>query len=156
MIQRIQTVYLFLTAIVCGLLFFFPFAEFLGQTTIIEYSVLGIVEKVPSLDPLFNKYFTLPLMIVAVAMVILPLVAIFMYKSGYKQLLLIRISFLLNFILLALVFFYYNEKIEAVVDAEPTYKLAIFAPLIGMLFLLLAMRGVRKDINLIRSTDRLR
>lgn len=156
MIQRIQTVYLLLTVIVCGLLFFLPFAEFLGQTAIVEYTVLGVVEKTPSVEPLFSHYFTFPLTIIAVAMVIMPLLSIFMYKKLNKQLLFIRFSFLLNFVLLALVFFYYNEKIGDVVGVDPNYQFAIFAPLISMLLLLLAMRGVRKDIELIRSTDRLR
>jgi hypothetical protein len=88
---------------------------------------------------------------------VLPIATIFLYKKPAIQLHAIRFTFLLVTILLALVFFYYNEQIEKAIDFRSlSYDFGIYIPLINMLFLLLAMRGIRSDINKIRSIDRLR
>ncbi|MDR0969349.1 MAG: DUF4293 domain-containing protein [Lentimicrobiaceae bacterium] len=156
MIQRIQTVFLFLAAVCCALLFFFPFAEFEGVTSFIRFSALGITNLTPSENPISFPSTWLLLAIIIVS-VVLPIATIFLYKKPAIQLHAIRFTFLLVTILLALVFFYYNEQIEKAIDFRSlSYDFGIYIPLINMLFLLLAMRGIRSDINKIRSIDRLR
>jgi hypothetical protein len=87
---------------------------------------------------------------------VLPLLIIFMYKNLGGQLKLIRLNILLDLVLIGLLFFYYAERLKIITAVEADYDLGIFFPLIALIFLFLAMRGVRNDIKLIRSADRLR
>ncbi len=72
------------------------------------------------------------------------------------QLKLIRFGLFLNIALIAAIFFFYTNQISKAVLDDPDYKFGIYLPIITLLFIILAMRGVQKDIKLIRSADRLR
>ncbi|MDA3943900.1 MAG: DUF4293 domain-containing protein [Bacteroidetes bacterium] len=154
MIQRIQTVFLFLAAVASGLIFFFPLAWFNDFT--VQFFVTHVQDFVPGSELIFSEFSLLPLAILSAIVTVLPLLIIFMYKNLNGQLRLIRLSILFNLTLIGLVFFYYVEQIKLVTGSEPAYKFGIFLPLIALVFLFLALRGVRKDFKLIRSADRLR
>lgn len=154
MIQRIQSVFLFLAAVASGLLFLFPIAWFRDFT--VKLYVTHVQDFVPGSELVFNKLMLLPLTLLAVIVVVLPILILFMYKNLSGQLRLIRLCILFDLVLIGLIFFYYVALIEAVTVSEATYDKGIFLPLIALVFLFLALRGVRKDIKLIRSADRLR
>lgn len=154
MIQRIQSVFLFLAAITSALMFLFPIAWFKDFT--VKLYVTHIQNFVPGSELIFSDFKLLPLSILAAIAVVLPFLIIFMYKNLTGQLRLIRLSILFNLVLIGLVFFYYVAQIQFVTASEAAYDKGIFLPLIALVFLFLALRGVRKDIKLIRSADRLR
>lgn len=158
MIQRIQTVYLTASVIACVLLFSFPMAKFNNdvQGTYI-LSVIG-VKYLNMVDPpiFVNFWLTFPMLILAIASIIITGTAIFLYKKRRSQLLLVNISFLLNVILVGLVYLYYVGYIEKLSKVVPSYQFGIFLPLISMVLLVLANRTIRKDEALVKSTDRLR
>lgn len=154
MIQRIQSVFLFLATITSGLLFLFPIAEFKDFT--VKFYVTHVQDFVPGSELIFSEFKLLPLSILAAIVVVLPLLIIFMYKNLNGQLRLIRLSILFNLVLIGLIFFYYVAQIQLVTASEPVYGYGMYLPLIAVVFLFLALRGVRKDIKLIRSADRLR
>lgn len=154
MIQRIQSVFLFLAAVTSGLLFLFPIAWFRDFT--VKLYVTHVQDFVPGSELVFNKYMLLPLLLLAAIVVVLPILILFMYKNMPGQLRMIRLCILFNLVLIGLIFFFYVAQIEAVTVSEATYDKGIFLPLIALVFLFLALRGVRKDIKLIRSADRLR
>ncbi|MBG0781350.1 MAG: DUF4293 domain-containing protein [Bacteroidales bacterium] len=156
MIQRIQTLFLFFAALASGLLFFFPVAQFYGDQHILAFYVTHIQDFVPGNPELFSSLFILPLSILNAMLTVLPLLIIFMYKNLGGQLKLIRLNILLDLVLIGLLFFYYAERLKIITAVEADYDLGIFFPLIALIFLFLAMRGVRNDIKLIRSADRLR
>ncbi len=156
MIQRIQTLFLFFAALASGLLFFFPVAQYYGEQHTLAFYVTHIQDFVPGNAVLFSSSFLLPLSIIGALVTVLPLLIIFMYKNLGGQLRLVRLTILFNLVLIGLMFFYYAEELKVKTAVEADYDLGVFLPLIALVFLFLAMRGIKHDIKLLRSADRLR
>lgn len=147
MIQRIQTIYLLISAILIGLLFAFPYAEIVKDGAIYLFNFKGVL-----LDgKLQENGLAIPILIV----VILALhgFAIFSYKTRIRQIQIIVISMLLIMCLsgLFLFFTYYSMS-----GAQISLKMSMVFPLIAMILDYLAIRAIGKDEALIRSLDRIR
>lgn len=155
MIQRIQTLFLFVVFAVGIAAFFFPIASFLTDKGYIDLSVLGVVNDTSFIYELPD---TLYLMIVLGLSTILAFVTIFLYKKRMVQVKLIRFIILLNIIYLALIFFMYVPDLEALtgVSADYIQQPGIYLIIVSVVSLLLASRFIMKDEKLIRSADRLR
>jgi peptidoglycan/LPS O-acetylase OafA/YrhL len=85
----------------------------------------------------------------------LSLIAIFLFKRRDHQLILVRILmlFILIFIAASLVYtFYIISKYDA--DRGNWYKLLV--PVFQFLLVILAIRGIKRDDDLVKSYDRLR
>jgi len=120
-------------------------------------SVIGIKYLNMVDPPIFvNFWLTFPMLIIAIASIIFTGTAILLYKKRRSQLILINISFLLNVILVALVYLYYIGYIENLSKVVPSYQFGIFLPIISLVLLVLANRSIRKDEALVKSADRLR
>ena len=136
MIQRIQTLYLFLAAIVAGGL---PFVFNLWKTTS-DNLVYAIDE------PLLLGGF--------VVSAILSLISIFIFKNRKLQFVINRLTIILNFILLiALVYRSLNLPGETEVSEK---GIGIFLPIISIVLIVLANKAIKKDEDLVKSVDRLR
>lgn len=147
MIQRIQTVFLFLSAVLAGFLFFLPIASFDLGNEIVNLSIFGVE----------NHSSALLLLILAVLMLAVPFLTIFMYKKRELQLKLSSLNVFLNALFCGLIFLFYVDNIQEKLSAETVvYNLGVYVPLINMVLSILAMRWIRKDIELIKSVDRLR
>lgn len=155
MIQRIQSVYLFLAVVVTSLIFFLPLAAFFGSSNFLFYAY-----KIEFYDPdptlILNPYFLMPLMAVLIFIILIVLTALFSFKHRKRQLALIKIAMALTLLLLGGYFFGYIPLLEKSVGNPPQYQFATFGPVLIFLFLLLANRGIQKDEKLIKSMDRLR
>lgn len=157
MIQRIQSLFMLLSAIVSGLLFFIPL-------TIISYgegsiSLYTYAVKNQVVAGVFGSSFTLPLIILAALGVIIPVFAMLKYKKRKLQINMNRINILINAVFVLLAILYYVPKIEGafdMVNVETVVYVGAVLPVLSMVFSLLAIRGVKKDIDLLNSVDRLR
>lgn len=156
MIQRIQSVFLFLSALAAVLLFFFPLASYYGEFNTVDFYVYFVKNHVPSGEALFGPYFLLPTTIITVLLVVIPFGTIFLFKKMQRQLKLIQFALLLDLLLVGLILLYYADAFAQSTNAEADYQFGIFLPLIHIVFSLLAMRSIKKDFSLIRSADRLR
>ena len=155
MIQRIQTVFLFLAAIFAGVLFFSPIAAFEHGAEVMKLTVLGVNNQVNA--QYFNAIYTLPLLVLTILVVAIPMVTIFMYKKRELQIKLSSLNVFLNAIICGLIFLYYTSNIEKTIAAEGVaYLFGTYIPLINMVLSILAMRWIKKDIELLKSVDRLR
>jgi hypothetical protein len=155
MIQRIQTVFLFLAAIFAGVLFFSPIAAFEHGAEVMKLTVLGVNNQVDA--QYFNAIYTLPLLVLTILVVAIPMVTIFMYKKRELQIKLSSLNVFLNAIICGLIFLYYTSNIEKTIAAEGVaYLFGTYIPLINMVLSILAMRWIKKDIELLKSVDRLR
>ncbi len=156
MIQRKQTIFLLLVIIASAVSFFFPLAEFIG----VKDSIVLYIQKAHSLvpDSPFNHsgYFSLPLLSATGFIILFSLIAIFLYKNRKSQLQIIKVCILVEIIMIGLFFFYYVSSLEKLTGGTAEYETAVFMPLISLVFLVLAYRGVLQDEKLIRSADRLR
>ncbi len=156
MIQRIQTIYLLLAAIMALLAFFFPVAWFYGDANVIQLFAYSAVDHVKDNAPLMQQAGFIPSLIIAVLLVLLPVLIIFLYKKMQMQLKWLNLVILLAVIQVALHFFYYVPAFSKASGAEASYSFGVFVPLLVIVFLLLARMGIRKDIRLLRSVDRIR
>ena len=136
MIQRIQTIYLLLSAAVGGgLIFVF------NLWTTIENTLVFAKDDI--------LYFGLFLGSAA-----LSLISIFMYKNRKSQFVLGRLNIILNFILLGLfVYLSLNLSGETLVSEK---GIGMFLPIISIVLLVLANKAIKKDEDLVKSVDRLR
>ncbi len=154
MLQRIQSIFLFLASVAMALMFFFPLANFFSENYSIQLWVTGIIKHTEFSDNV--NISPLPLLIIVPFVALLSFATIFLYKKRKIQLKLIKFNLLLNIILIALYFFYYINSIEEITFANADYLTGSFFPLISLLFFILAFRAIRKDEKLVRSADRLR
>ena len=143
MIQRIQTIYLFLASIVSGgLIFVFN----LWNT---------IKEKIFVVDLFSREAITvkvIPFMFLASA--ILSLVAIFLFKNRKLQFVIGRIIILINLFLLGLlIYLSLNLSGETNVSEK---GIGMFLPILVVLLIVLANKAIKKDEDLVKSVDRLR
>ncbi len=156
MIQRKQTVFLLLVIIASVAGFFFPMAQFIGA----KESIVLFVQKAHSLvpDSPFNRqpYFSLPLLSATGFVILFSFIAIFMYKKRKVQMQIIKVCILVEVAFIGLFFFYYVNTLQGLTGGTVEYKTAVFMPLISLVFLVLAYRGVLHDEKLVRSADRLR
>ncbi len=157
MIQRIQTLYLFLAALAAGVLvFFFPLAGYYGDMAIVELWITGLknlapVESPVHLHPVIAYLGVFMALVVAIQSVIILL----QYKNRMRQLKLLRIAWLANILLVVFLFFVCN-LVSRGAGVSPVYKTGIFFPIISLVFLVLAQRAIQSDERKVRAADRLR
>lgn len=145
MIQRIQTVYLLLAAIAGGATWFFNLwrAKLVNNT----YSYFSGQSS--------YLYFVLMMIIVALA-----LVCIFLFKKRPLQFRLTVLNIFLSIGVVALQYVKIKSEAQSLQDARmldsSTYLPAAFLPIIIVVLLFLAARGIYKDERLVKSLNRLR
>ena len=162
MIQRRQTVFMLLAAIASALLFFMPLASFNADCNVMKFTIFGIQNPIDTLT--LSKSYTWPLMVLAVLMTIIPLYTIFKYKKRELQVKLCHLNMLFNIAFIGIVFLYYDGDIQEIIAAvegdfyelSVAYFFGMLIPLANLVFEILAIRGIKKDIELLKSVDRLR
>lgn len=158
MIQRIQSVFLFIAAAAGICLFFFPLAGIYGESITYHFYIYELKNMVPGEASVISQSAILPLVVLNVVATALSMAAIFFYKKRILQIRLVRIAIFCTIILIILIFFIYSVIIERNLQVTPDYlsESGIYFPLIMLVFLLLANRFIVKDERLVRSIDRLR
>ena len=137
MIQRIQSIWLFLAA-VCVFLTL-KFSTYVGTNK----------DLIPS--SFLNGIATLPLIFVTLAIGILTLITIFLYKNRKLQL---RLTILAVLLETGLIFLYY-EEIQTFIG-KGTFSITAILHVAVIVFLILAARGINSDNKLIKDSNRLR
>ena len=136
MIQRIQTVYIILVALLTGVL---PF--YLSLWTGIEG----------------NTVFAMDIIWVAVIFAVssaLALITIFLFKKRKNQFVFNRLNIILNLFLLG--FFVYRSLNLSGETSVSEKGIGMLIPVFSIVFLVLANRAIKKDEDLVKSVDRLR
>ncbi len=136
MIQRIQSLWLLLAAACAFAGFKFPYytGNKLNDAALFE----------------LNATSTLLLMVTTIAVGVLALINIFLYKKRSLQLRLCVLGILLEAVL---IFLYYRETTTFTLG---TYSLTAILHSIIVLAFVLAARGINKDSKLLKESDRLR
>ena len=160
MIQRVQTLYLFLVVILSAVMFFTPIGGFYNKTTLEVYDLtfMGVflqdnmqtVETNPSVMPVWG------LSILTAVIPVIALISIFLYRKRVLQARFNVFNILLMVGYYALLFFYIwigKQKLHA---DESFLCIPSSFPLISIILSALAIRGILKDEALVRSLDRLR
>ncbi|OUR96018.1 hypothetical protein A9Q86_16165 [Flavobacteriales bacterium 33_180_T64] len=136
MIQRIQSIYLLLAAIVsAGLIFVFHLWTNNEDVPVFakeDYLYLGLF----------------------LGSALLSLISVFCFKNRKFQFVLGRLNIILNFILLG---FFVYQSLNVSGEANVSEKgIGILLPILSIVFLVLANKAIKKDEELVKSVDRLR
>lgn len=146
MIQRIQSIFLFLAGIAFGGFFLFPFA-----TTEKTYSDILA-------DAIYNINDSMILLILAALGVLVTIGNIFLFKNRPLQIKLTYLSLFFGMVIpiVAAIVFMNASGSEAYEQDTVNAGIAIFLPLIIIILSILAARGIKKDQKIVKSMDRLR
>lgn len=153
MIQRIQSLYLFFTVIVTGLLFFMPVAR-LSVPNELTYDFYTTKVIQSGEVPVFITYNWMSLILNA-CITLLPLVTIFLYKKRFLQLRLCVANVILMLGMIVLMWVQLH-RLTGELNADQQLCIGFCFPLIGIILTWLALRGIIKDIALLKSYDRIR
>jgi len=154
MIQRVQSIYLFLVFVVAVVLIFFPLATFHTTDHIFQMNIMGF----SGADELGLDLPNLMVIGILTALLgMLSLFTIFQYKNRKLQMKLNMGSMFINFGLLAAIFIY-SDNIAAMeeINTKFSYDIAAYFPIVSVLLLILVNRNIRADEKLIRQSERLR
>lgn len=150
MIQRIQSVWLLLAALLSATLMMDWVTGYVYKADVAQ----GLGAMVISLR--VTNYF--PTLLLAAVMILLPLVTIFFFKDRKKQR-----SFAWLSVLAAVAFIAVNlmhiENFKNETTPAPqngTYQLGMIIPVAVIVLLIMAISGIKKDDKLVKSMDRLR
>jgi hypothetical protein len=154
MIQRIQSVYLFVAALLTALIFFFPFAQYLKGNDIYIFDVTGVYHSATN-EVVMS---TIPVLVLPALCMILALVTIFMYKRRMMQMRLGSLNIFLYVILIAAIFFY-SDRTETFLGKEDLvtdFGFGTILPILCIILTFFANRAIKKDEALVRAADRIR
>lgn len=152
MIQRIQSIYLLVVAMLMGSIFFYPFAELLGaKEQLFTFHFNGL-----SLQGEEGLYLlTVPPIILLSIIVLIAFVSIFLYKKRVLQMRLNSFNIILMLGYLGLNY-YYIQNFSKQLDGIVSYQITAIFPILAAILTYLAIRAIGKDEALIRSMDRIR
>jgi hypothetical protein len=153
MIQRIQTVYLFLASLAIYALYLFPVASIFNNVGAKKIMVTGAYQSLG--NQLVQTDTFLGLTIATAILGLIPLVLIALYKNRSRQQVLIYIS-----VLVVLAYSYWlTETVQHISDIAlkiSDYGIGAGLPSVVILFLVLAAKAVGRDEKLVKSAERLR
>jgi len=142
MLQRKQTLWLFIAALLNAGVFYFDL-----------YRTHTIVNGTDTLGQLrVADHF--PSLIIAVIITLLPLVTIFMFGNRKQQMRMIAYCLVTESMFVAMLLMRVTKL--APPPSSGTYWIGSVLPVAAILFLLMALLGVRRDEQLVKSVDRLR
>ena len=157
MIQRIQTVWLFVAALVLLGLFQFPYVSYidlvgLGRKLYVtgEYSAVNN-ETVKQSSHLLQT-------IATIVLALIPVATIFMFKDRKRQLKMIYVTIILIAVFAVWLLFSANNTLATISQTVGADNIGVgfFLLPVAIIFLAMAIGGIRKDEKLIKSADRLR
>jgi hypothetical protein len=155
MLQRVQTIWLFFATAAIFSLFLFPYLQVLNADgSARALKVTGVYEQING-----QVVQTQPFLALTVATVILgllPFVIIFFYRNRKRQ---INICYLTIVAILGYSFWLVQTAKNVLGNITlqmGNYGIGVILPSLAILFIILALRGIRNDEKLVRSADRLR
>ncbi len=136
MLQRIQTIYMIISATLLGALYvWFP-------NIVSEEGLVVIHNDEPiMLGLIFGS-------------ILVTFISIFSYKKRKSQFVINRLNIILNFFLLG-VFVYRSLTLSGEILVSEK-GIGVFLPIISIVFLVMANKAIKKDEDLVKSVDRLR
>lgn len=164
MIQRIQSLYLVGAVIALLSMFYLTIATFSSTNQVIEFDLCYIKDPIAGggifggANPIPQGLFVQVSPYVVLGLVVILLLAIFMYKNRKRQIMLANIAFIINLGFLAFVLMTPDKIVESLPEGvwETSYKIGYVLPIISIGLIILATKAIKKDDALVRAADRLR
>lgn len=146
MIQRIQSIFLFLAAAASLALWAVPFAS----------TVQAVPNTTIFADRVFNIQDNIGLILLFSAAGILALISIFLYQNRATQMRLTILAFIANLIGVIFGILFYMQNSAEMGNTTVNDGLGVYLPAVTLICTLLAYRFINKDEKLVKSMDRLR
>ncbi len=154
MLQRVQTVYLFIVFIFSLLFVNLPLAHFPAESLtplrIITHSHFF------ALADLEGAWLGVLLIILFALSALLTIYTTFLYKKRLQQIRIGKLNMILHAAMVLATFFFIDHIRSQANDTDFSYGVAVLFPIISMILLLMANRAIRRDEELVRSADRFR
>ncbi len=161
MIQRIQTVYLLLVAILSFVCLISQIGYFTAADEIVAtfsnftFTTQGLAASYTSVGPI-----ALGVLLIMVLLLSIMSIMLFMYRMRQLRLVIFSSILLFGYVATYVAFaYFYKENLQLCISDLPlTYHLRFTAlmPVFSFILNCLAIHGIRKDEALVRSLDRLR
>jgi len=155
MLQRVQTIWLFLASAAIFSLFLFPYLQIYNvDGSFKALKITGVQESLGG--QIVQSESFLALTIATVVIGLIPFFTIFLFNNRTLQ---IKLSYLAIVSILGFSFWLVQtakNALGAVTLQSENYGLGVILPSLSVFFIVLALRGIRKDEKLIKSADRLR
>lgn len=142
MIQRIQSLWLFFSALAALGLFYF-------DMYLMNSASLGTLIRLHVREDYFS-------LVLSALILCLPLVALFSFRHRKRQKFLIAVQVLCSLLLILITLIRAAHLQDSSPGSRGTYGLAALLPLLIILFSLMAWKGIRQDEKLLKSVDRFR
>jgi hypothetical protein len=144
MLQRIQTLYLFISTVLSGaLILILPFWKNINDE---ELYILNLLEE--------DSWKLISIAISFGLSGLLSFISIFLYKNRKKQIIINRLNIVVNFYLLGIIV--YHLLIISGESKISEKGIGLFIPILVIVLLALANKAILKDEKLVKSVDRLR
>ena len=154
MIQRKQTIYLFLAAVACIVCMCLPLGTLQLQGMGVEPVLYNMaLVQTEGNSPTYNFAY-LPLFIALAIPAVVALVAIFLFKNRKLQARLCSFNLLLLLVWMALFAYYKYFQLTAIGELQQTWSSVL--PFVAAVFNYLAYKGIKADERLVRTADRIR
>ena len=162
MVQRIQSLYL-IGVIVCqSLLFATALATFSGYDSSYNLSIFGFYKLTSAGAEQLLNYYTL--MIVNVIIILFTWYIVMSYKNRRLQMRLASFNVLMLSAFIVLMFFDFDNANKFISEANnnntkelsTTYGIGMALPVLSIILNIFAIRGIKKDDDLMKSADRIR
>jgi hypothetical protein len=155
MIQRIQSLHFFLTAIASVLFLSGKMIRFVNEAGGLLFVTASGLNKISAKGGTELLEKILPLLIILIIIASMALVTIFLFKNRKLQMKLSVVLIMLS-VLLIFGIAYYMFAFSRNYGAEIELRLNLVLPVLILVCSIFAYRGIRKDQELIKSYDRLR
>ena len=158
MIQRLQTVYLTLAALLLAVPVIIPGGIVLSTIEAETGTYFLFAEKMIFQSPGELDILNTPYGLIAALMIglFLSVYSIMQYKNRGFQMKLVQLAIVIQLVFAVLVFFYTDSMLDIAAEGSPSYSPVIGVMAVVIVLYLLALRGIKKDDALVRSADRLR
>ena len=154
MIQRKQTIYLFLAAVACIVCMCLPLGILQLQGMGVEPVLYNMaLVQTEGNSPTYDFAY-LPLFIALAIPAVVALVAIFLFKNRKLQARLCSFNLLLLLVWMALFAYYKYFQLTAIGELQQTWSSVL--PFVAAVFNYLAYKGIKADERLVRAADRIR
>ena len=155
MIQRAQSIYLFLVVVLMSFFLLFPIADlFTENNTTLKLFSHGL-KKITNGESQ-KLMSTLALMMLAVVIALLNFYNIFLFSKRMTQMRLCVYNILLLIGLIVLSFYYFRVVNKAYEINYHHFKIAAILPVFGIVLNIMAFSGIRRDEVLVKTYERLR
>jgi hypothetical protein len=149
MIQRKQTIFLLISVVLFALTFLFPFGK-IGDIELHNYAAVDPTGV--KTEGISHYFFSVCLSVAA----IISLISIFLYKNRHQQMTVLRLSFIFFAASFALLALYIKSATTVINQHAFSFGISFFLPFGSFFMNMFALRGIRKDEQLVKSLDRLR